>query len=116
MAELKIKVAGYRFASVDSNWEIHKLDGTLHPAFSGNIDGFAIDSYRLDGHDDTMTFNWYVTNDPIQAGETINISDMLAGDIIVQFFHNSPSGHGTAKFTATGQAKYQIELQLNSMF
>lgn len=116
MAELIIRVGGFARGSVGSDWEIHVFDGTLSDLFSGMIDGKIIDRYKIDQLDDSIVLHW--TNDwsIIPVGQTINYSDMAAGNITLEFIHGlAPFGTGYAKFTATGEAKYAINFSINSM-
>lgn len=112
MAGLKFKVTGYKRASSNSNWEMHNVDGSLHPIFSGVVDGFTITNYKINSIDPSVVFR----KDDVDmvAGEEFTIAEMNLGRIRVEYLHYL-AGSGTVNLSLSGQAKYIINYTIVSI-
>lgn len=112
MPELKLKVTGYRRASIDADWETHIVDSTLHTVFSGTLDGYTINLWTLNSFDSSMVFKKSGIN--MSVGDQFSITDINNGIISIEYFHGV-SISGVANFSLSGSAKYDVNLNINSI-
>lgn len=112
MPELKLKVEGYKRATVNASWETHIVDSTLHTVFSGFIDGFDVNLYVLNSIDPSMIIR--KSGIIINSGEQFTIDDINNGIIEVEYLH-STAQEGSANFSVYGQARYDMNFIIYSI-
>lgn len=112
-ANIKIKVAGHNIkeASVNSDWETHELNSTLHSYLSNSIDGVSIDKIKIISMSDAIS----IANDSINVnvGDEILMSDMDLGQVILTFNHSF--GNGLLEYQAIGSTIFDVKLTINSI-
>ena len=112
MPNLKIKVTGSKRSSVNSNWETHIVDSTLHPIFSGIVDGFVINNWEIIDFEPAIVFKKSGSN--LAVGDQFTIADINNGIINVEYYHNI-SNSADVRLLLSGQAKYNILFTVNSI-
>lgn len=114
MPNLKIKIVGYAKDEVDSDWETHIVNSSISPVFSGTIDGFPIDEWKIDSVTPTTALDFRNNEVVIPVGSTFTYGEISSALIDIIYYHADPNA--TVMLTATGiSAKYQIEFTINSI-
>lgn len=113
MANLKIKIAGISIKedSVNSDWETHALNSTLHSYLSNSIDGISINRIKIISMSDAIS----IANDSVNvnAGDEILMSDMDSGIVILTFNHSF--SNGILEYQAIGSTIFDVKLTINSI-
>lgn len=113
MANIKLKIEGIstKEATIDSDWEIHELNSTLHPYLSDDIDSVTIDKIKIVSISDALSIdnNGSIAN----VGDEILMTDMNSGLVILAFDHSYSSG--ILEYQAIGSTSFNIKLTINSI-